>query len=162
MAPEEVAALDALEADIEQWTPAEDLALGRRCSVQSDGVEVAGVPIGTAAYVHSVARARVASHEAVHERVRLLQCVQSAFVILRVSLAARMVYLARACGPVIARPGPQGEQAPLEAHDEQVRRTLSALLQRPWDTAARRQARECHFEASAFVQAALLCNCKLG
>jgi hypothetical protein len=47
---------DALEADIEQWTPAEDLALGRRCSVQSDGVEVAGVPIGTAAYVHSVAR----------------------------------------------------------------------------------------------------------
>ena len=125
MAPEEVAVLDALEADIEQWTPAEDLALGRRCSVQSDGVEVAGVPIGTAAYVHSVARARVASHEAVHERVRLLQCVQSAFVILRVSLAARMVYLARACGPVIARPGPQGEQAPLEAHDEQVRRTLS-------------------------------------
>ena len=161
MAPEEVAALDALEADIEQWTPAEDLALGRRCSVQSDGVEVAGVPIGTAAYVHSVARARVASHEAaVHERVRLLQCVQSAFVILRVSLAARMVYLARACGPVIARPGPQGEQAPLEAHDEQVRRTLSALLQRPWDTAARRQARETHFEASVFVQAAL--PCKLG
>ena len=48
-----------------------------------------------------MARARVASHEAVHERVRLLQCVQSAFVILRVSLAARMVYLARACGPVI-------------------------------------------------------------
>ena len=96
------AILCALEADIEQWTPAEDLALGRRCSVQSDGVEVAGVPIGTAAYVHSVARARVASHEAVHERVRLvLQCVQSAFVILRVSLAARMVYLARACGPVI-------------------------------------------------------------
>ena len=46
-----------MEADIEQWTPAEDLALGRRCSVQSDGVEVAGVPIGTAAYVHSVARA---------------------------------------------------------------------------------------------------------
>jgi hypothetical protein len=32
MALEEVAALDALEADIEQWTPAEDLALGRRCS----------------------------------------------------------------------------------------------------------------------------------
>jgi hypothetical protein len=27
--------------------------------------------------------------------------VQSAFVFLRVSLAARMVYLARACGPVI-------------------------------------------------------------
>jgi hypothetical protein len=89
-----------------------------------------------------VARARVASHEAVHERVRLLQCVQSAFVILRVSLAARMDHGvkekkksiwrgARACGPVIARLGPQGEQAPLEAHDEQVHCTLSALLQRP-------------------------------
>jgi hypothetical protein len=81
-------------------------------------------------------------------------------VILRVSLAAHMVYLARACGPVIARPGPQGEQAPLEARDEQVRRTLSALLRRPWDTAARRQARESHFKASVFVQAAL--PCKLG
>jgi hypothetical protein len=64
-----------------------------------------------------------------------------AFVILRVSLAARMVYLARACGPVIAWKGPQGERAPLEAHDEQVRRTLSALLQRPWDTEARRLLR---------------------
>ena len=71
------------------------------------------------------------------------------------TLAARMVYLARACGPVIARPGPQGEQAPLEAHDEQVRHALSALLQRPWGTAARRQARETRFEASVFVQAAL-------
>ena len=69
--------MDALEVDIEQWTSAEDLALGRRCSVQSDDVEVAGVPIGTTAYVHSVARARVASHEAVHARVRLLPCVQS-------------------------------------------------------------------------------------
>ena len=61
------------------------------------------------------------------------------------TLAARMVYLARACGPVIARPGPQGEQAPLEAHDDQMHRTLFALLQRPWDTAARRQARESHY-----------------
>ena len=75
--------------------------------MQSDGVEVAGVPIGTTAFVHAVVSARVVSYEAVHERVWLLQCVQSAFVILRVSLAARMVYLARACGPVIARPGPQ-------------------------------------------------------
>jgi hypothetical protein len=51
---------------------------------------------------------------------------------------------------LIARPGPQGEQAPLEAHDEQVRRTLSALLQRPWDTEARRLARESHFAATVW------------
>ena len=62
------------------------------CSLISDGVEVAGVPTGTLGRrpMYTVARARVASHEAVHEPVRLLQCVQSAFVTLR--LAARMVY----------------------------------------------------------------------
>jgi hypothetical protein len=93
LGPGEVGALDALEADIEEWTPPADLAAGRRCRVQADGVEVAGVPIGATAFVHAVVSARVASYEAVHERVRLLQCVQSAFVILRVSLAARMVYV---------------------------------------------------------------------
>jgi hypothetical protein len=45
---DEVGALDSrLEADIEQWTPPADLAAGRWCCVQSDGVEIAGVPIGT-------------------------------------------------------------------------------------------------------------------
>ena len=84
-------------------------------------------------------------------------------MILRVSLAARMVYPARACGPVIARPGPQGEQAPLEAHDEQVRRTLSALLQRPWDTATRRASlilrRQCLFRLHYRVKAGWAWTC---
>ena len=51
-------------------------------------------------------------------------------------------------------------QAPLEAHDGQVRRTLSALLQRPWDAEERRLARESHFAATVFTPAAL--PCKLG
>ena len=106
--------------------------------MQSDGVEVAGVPIGTTAFVHAVVSARVVSYEAVHERVRLLQCMCAECI----------------CDPACELGGAHGvsgacvwtcdcaagttdrvnRQAPLEAHDEQVRRTLSALLQRPWDT----------------------------
>ena len=78
---EERDAVDALEADLESHTPAQDLAVGRRCVAHSEGVDVARVPIGEAAYVRGFARARLAEHRRAHERIRLLTCVHSACVI---------------------------------------------------------------------------------
>ena len=63
MAPEEVAALDALEADIEQWTPAEDLHVV--CSLmvwRSLGCLLGRRPMYTLW--------RAGGIQAVHERVR--------------------------------------------------------------------------------------------
>jgi ribosomal protein L37AE/L43A len=100
------------------------------------------VAIGTAAYVcaHTLCGAcaggMLAPHEAVHKRVRLLQSVSAECF----------------CDPTCESGSPHGASGarvwtcdraawatgggskrrwtPLEAHDEQVRRTLSALLQR--------------------------------
>ena len=155
----ERSAVDALEADLERHTPPADLQAGCRCAAQSRGVDVAGVPIGEPEYVRSYARAKLDEHRHAHERVRLLTCVQSAFVILRVSLARRFDYLVRACGPALATAG-EGRDAPIAEHDRMMRETLAALLVNPTDTSARRAAREAEHAQYVYDRAAL--PCKLG
>jgi len=152
-------AVAALEADLEGLTPAQDRAAGRRCVAQSEGVDVAGVPIGGAAYVRGYARAKLAEHRRAHERIRLLTCVHSACVILRVSLARRFDYLVRACGPLLAEAGEQRE-APIDEHDRMMRETVASLLTAPADTSARRAAREAEHDQCVYDRAAL--PCKLG
>jgi hypothetical protein len=130
-----------------------------RCVAQSEGVDVAGVPIGGAAYVRGYARAKLAEHRRAHERIRLLTCVHSACVILRVSLARRFDYLVRACGPLLAEAGEQRE-APIDEHDRMMRETVASLLTAPADTSARRAAREAEHDQCVYDRAAL--PCKLG
>ena len=156
----EQAAVDALEADLDGGPHAgAGLAVGRRCVAQSEGVDVAGVPIGEAAYVRGFARAKLAEHRRAHERVRLLTCVHSACVILRVSLARRFDYLVHACGPLLAEAGEQRE-APIEEHDRMMRETVASLLTAPADTSARKAAREAEHDQCVYDRAAL--PCKLG
>ena len=56
-------AVAAIEADIAGWTSAADLAQGRRCQAQAEGVVTAGVPIGTAAFLRETVSGVLAMHD---------------------------------------------------------------------------------------------------
>ena len=81
-----------IEADICAWTPREAVNRGRLCRLQHDGLVQAGVPIGTHAFAVDYMRERVAAAEPLHREVRLLECVQSAYILLRYSLSRKMDY----------------------------------------------------------------------
>ena len=149
-------ALHDIEADCDRWTPPVDLAAGRRCRVQTDGIVAAGVPLGTPAFVRDYALARLEEHELAHVRVRVLSCVQSAYVLLRLCLGARFTFLLRACGPALRELGPLGV-SPVHVHDVQHRRTLGALLQRPGDLLLRARADPLVVDGLTYEQAVLPC-----
>ena len=151
-----LAAVRAIEADCDSWTPPADLARGRCCRAQADGVVAAGVPMGTPQFVRDYALARLAEHEVAHERVRLLSCVQCAYVLLRLCLGARFTYLLRACGPRLRDAG-AAASSPVAEHDAQQRRTLGALLRRPCDLLLRAQADPAYLSDDCYDQAVLPC-----
>ena len=49
------------------------------------------MPLGTPQFVRDYALARLDEHEAAHVRVRVLSCVQCAYVLLRLCLGARFL-----------------------------------------------------------------------
>ena len=134
-----MADIDALHAQIDALTPQADLAQGRCCRAQADGVVIAGVPIGGEGFVRSYARERLADHERCHRAVRVMADVQVAFLILRYCLGARFMFLLRACGGVL-RGFDVAALSPVELHDAQQRDSLAALLVSPTDAGRRRDA----------------------
>ena len=135
-----------IEDDILAWTPVEAMRRGRRCTMQHDGLVQAGVPIGTRAYALARMRERVTGAERVHEQTRLLECVQSAYLITRYSLSRKMDYHtgavgSRVMGGLRARWWEDdGSDAPGAMHDRQMSQTLAVLLASPYLPRASRQA----------------------
>ena len=76
-------AVAAIEADIAGWTSAADLAQGRRCQAQAEGVVTAGVPIGTAAFLRETVSGVLAMHERAHYELEQLCDVQAAYLLQR-------------------------------------------------------------------------------
>ena len=151
-----------IEADILAWTPLAAQERGRRCQLQYDGLVQAGVPIGSHAYVEASMRERVQAAEALHEQVRLLECVQSAYIIMRYSLSRKMDYHVGALGAAVMG-GPRtrwweddGSDAPGALHERQMRRTLAVLLTNPIAPEAMRQAVDVStFDDCVYAQAML-------
>ena len=115
----DVDAVRGIEADIAALTPAAALARGERCALQSEGVVVAGVPIGASGFEYRYASRQLASHALAHERLRTMPDVQSACLVLCLSLCMRFGHLMRGLGPALleavaltlARPSPSSMTA---------------------------------------------------
>merc|ERR1711938_493631 len=111
---------------------------GRRCTMQHDGLVQAGVPIGTCAYALARMRERVTGAERVHEQTRLLECVQSAYLITRYCLSRKMDYHTGAVGSRIMGGSrarwweDDGSDAPGAMHDRQMLQTVAVLLASPY------------------------------
>ena len=94
------------------------------------------MPIGTRAFAVAYMRARVAAADALHREVRLLECVQSAYIIARYSLSRRMDYHVGALGADImggARARwweDAGSGTPGALHDAQMRRMKPRVSER--------------------------------
>ena len=107
-------------------------------------------------------RERVQAAEALHEQVRLLECVQSAYIIMRYSLSRKMDYHVGALGAAVMG-GPRtrwweddGSDAPGALHERQMRRTLAVLLTDPIAPEAMRQAVDAStFDDRVYAQAML-------
>ena len=77
------------------------------------------------------AHERLGAHMLAHQRVRVLRCVQSAYVIVRYCLGLRFVHLLRGCGHVLrARDAERDSPRSLARYDAVFRDTLAALLTR--------------------------------
>jgi len=114
--------------------------------MQHDGLVQAGIPIGTHDYVLGQMRSRVAAAERVHEQTRLLECVQSAYLISRYCLSRKMDYHSGSLGADIMGGSRErwwaddGSDSPGALHDRQMRQTLAVLLTSPYLPSAARQA----------------------
>ena len=98
------AAVAALEAAIEEHTPAAALQRGLRCRACVDGLLVAGVPIGTPAFQTAYAQSVLNAHEAAHAQLREMGDAQAMYLLLRYCLSARLTYLLRALSPAVMAP----------------------------------------------------------
>jgi hypothetical protein len=122
--------LAALEAAIDYHTPQAQRDAGRVCRAQGEGLITAGVPIGSPDFCRQYARKRLREHERAHNQLRLLGCVQSAYLVLRYCLSARFMYWMRTLGQLLLTSEPGGID-PASEHDAQWRRTLDILMQDP-------------------------------
>ena len=77
---------------------------------------VARVPLGGDRFVRDFAHERLDAHMLAHQRVRVLRCVQSAYVIVRYCLGLRFVHLLRGCGHVL-RARDAARDSPVARHD---------------------------------------------
>ena len=93
--------IEHFHRDLDDYTPPADRDAGRHCRAQAEGVVVAGVPLGGARFARDFAHERLDAHMLAHQRVRVLRCVQSAYIIVRYCLALRFVHLLRGCGQVL-------------------------------------------------------------
>ena len=140
------AACAGIEADILAWTPQAALDRGKQCRLQYDGLVQAGVPIGTHDFAVATMRERVEAAEQLHGEVRQLECVQSAYLIVRYSLARKMDYHVGGLGADVmggTRDNwweDDGSSRPGALHDRQMRQTLAVLLMDPYAPCAMRQA----------------------
>jgi len=151
-----------IEADILAWTPQAAIDRGKRCTMQFHGLVQAGVPIGTPAFVADCMRERVASAELLHCQVRLLECVQSAYLLARYSLSRKMDYHVGLLGAdVMGRPRTRwweddDSNEPGALHEKQMRCTLAVLLVNPMAPEAMRQAVDtATFDDRVYAQAML-------
>ena len=146
--------LEHFHRDLDDYTPPADRDAGRHCRAQAEGVVVAGVPLGGARFARDFAHERLDAHMLAHQRVRVLRCVQSAYIIVRYCLALRFVHLLRGCGQVL-RVRDDDRDSPVARHDSVFRDTLAALLTRA-DLYERRAAATAQgFHGRVFRQAAL-------
>ena len=146
--------LEHFHRDLDGYTPPADRDAGRHCRAQAEGVVVAGVPLGGARFARDFAHERLDAHMLAHQRVRVLRCVQSAYIIVRYCLALRFVHLLRGCGQVL-RVRDDDRDSPVARHDSVFRDTLAALLTRA-DLYERRAAATAQgFHGRVFRQAAL-------
>ena len=125
-------AVASLEAAIARFTPPSELAAGRRCCAQSDGLVTAGVPIGSPAFQRACATATLEEHTRTHVELSHLGDVQSACLLLRYSLSVRFSsFLLAVLGPVLLEPAAGHALSPVEIHDAQLQRSLAVLLASP-------------------------------
>ena len=146
--------LEHCHRDLDTYTPDADRLAGRHCRAQAAGVVVAGVPLGGDRFVRDFARERLDAHMLAHQRVRVLRCVQSAYVIVRYCLGLRFVHLLRGCGHVL-RARDAERDSPVARHDAVFRDTLAALLTRSDHFDQRATATQGDFPSRVFRQAAL-------
>ena len=103
----------ALVGTIVAWTPPDSR---EQCCAQSDGLVVAGVPIGSPWFICCHVYAVLHGHDRVHMQVSKLSNAQVAYLLLRYCLATRFPYWIRNIPPSLIAEGAIRNDATLSHH----------------------------------------------